>query len=60
MTYTALVLTSLCPKSPARQACGAMVMGLRAKGWGSTIPRERVRHMIRACVAEGIFVVLLW
>jgi hypothetical protein len=33
-------------------------MGLRAKGWGSTMPRDRVRNMRRAWVTEGILVVV--
>lgn len=34
-------------------------MGLRAKGWGSTMPRATLRHMRRAWVTEGI-VVVVW
>jgi hypothetical protein len=31
-----------------------METGLRAKGWGSTMPRAKVRIMVRMGVAEGI------
>ena len=31
-----------------------MVMGFRAKGWGSTIPRATERHMRRAWDGDGI------
>ena len=34
-------------------------MGLRAKGWGSTMPRATLRHMRRAWLTDGI-VVVVW
>ena len=53
-TYTALVFTSFLERSPARLAWGVMVMELRAKGWGSTMLRERVRQRRRAWVGDGM------
>jgi len=53
-TYTALVRTIFLLKSPARHVCGFTDRGLRAKGWGSTMLRVRVRSMARIGVAEGI------
>ena len=55
-TYTALVLTTLLPKSPARHECAAVLTGYLPKGWGSTIERAAVRIMARNGVADGIFV----
>lgn len=54
--YTALVLTTLLPKSPARHECAAVLTGYLPKGWGSTIERAAVRIMARNGVADGIFV----
>ena len=53
-THTALVFTNFLERSPARHAWGVMVMGLRAKGWGSTMLRERVRQRRRAWVGDGM------
>jgi hypothetical protein len=59
-TYAVLVLTNLWPRSAARHAWGDMVIGLRANGCGSTIPREMVRHIMRAWVGEGIVCVCVF
>jgi hypothetical protein len=53
------VRTRRLPRSPARHECGVMVTGLRAKGWGSTMLRERERSMVRMGVADGMFGVVL-
>jgi hypothetical protein len=61
MAYTALVLNCFFIKSPARHECGVMVTGLRAKGWGSTMLRAKVRNMARMGVGEGILTkALFW
>lgn len=52
-----LVRTTLLPRSDARHACGVMVTGFRAKGWGSVMERAAVRMRRRVWVGEGIFAV---
>lgn len=58
-TYNKAVRPTRFGYMPQSTACGRIVTGLRAKGWGSVMYRETVRKKARDEDGEGIFL-MVW